>query len=246
MHVSQSFHDYHEASAVQPWALKAELGLSRDQWPDEWKNQYVKEYPRAPVHALPLGPRPDGTLLDCLEYRESRRANTGLVLPLEELAVLLRTGLGVRSGQVGGSLSRRCYPSAGARFPTEAYVLALDCHELPRGCYHYDVATHSLHSIGYGVSQKTLERVFCHPWVVRSRCIIVLTAVIWRSEAKYGERAYRYACFEVGHVMQNLCLIAASLNVGLTPVGGFADAALWRLLDCGDPDELPLYAAVIP
>ncbi|MCM2676620.1 nitroreductase family protein [Alkalicoccobacillus plakortidis] len=41
----------------------------------------------------------------------------------------------------------------------------------------------------------------------------------------YGERGYRFSLLEAGHIMQNMNLVASSLNLGIAPIGGFIDDA---------------------
>ena len=40
-------------------------------------------------------------------------------------------------------------------------------------------------------------------------------------QLKYGERGIRFLLLEAGHLMQNLCLLSASLGVSTLPLGGY-------------------------
>ena len=44
-------------------------------------------------------------------------------------------------------MTRRAYPSGGARFPLEIYVFLFKCKDLVSGIYHYNVLDHSLEKI---------------------------------------------------------------------------------------------------
>jgi nitroreductase len=64
-----------------------------------------------------------------------------------------------------------------------------------------------------------------------------------RVERKYGERGYRFLLLEAGHLMQNLCLLSASLGLMTVPLGGFfeREVAAELLLPSSD---LVLYLGV--
>ena len=51
-----------------------------------------------------------------------------------------------------------------------------------------------------------------------------------RMEKKYGDRGLRFLLFEAGHVMQSVCLSAASVGLCCLPLGGFYERALEREL----------------
>ncbi len=48
--------------------------------------------------------------------------------------------------------------------------------------------------------------------------------------AKYAERGLRFLLLEAGHLMQNLCLLSASLGVVTVPLGGFFERGIARRL----------------
>jgi nitroreductase len=61
--------------------------------------------------------------------------------------------------------------------------------------------------------------------------------------AKYSERGYRFLLLEAGHLMQNLCLLSASLGLATLPLGGCLERAIaheFRLL----ATDLVLYVGV--
>jgi SagB-type dehydrogenase family enzyme len=73
---------------------------------------------------------------------------------------------------------------------------------------------------------------------------VLFTAKMDRTTRKYGERGYRYALFEAGHAMQNLCLGAQSLGLSCRPYGGFIEDKADELLGVHD-DETTLYLGFV-
>lgn len=244
---SGEYHCFHRASSAEPHHLEHQAAESNANWPAEWWVTYTKDYPRLPFIELPHIGLPAMAIEEALLSRASVRTPGQVEVGVEHMAALLQCGLGLRPSTAEDPLSRRRYPSGGARFTTEAYVWVAECSGLVPGLYYYVVPRHGLRLLRQSSRlQEERRTIFAFDWICQARVIIVLSAVMWRSHQKYGERAYRYAHLEAGHVMQNLCLAATALGLGLTPVGGFADAALWDFLDLGDPDEIPLYVAAVP
>jgi SagB-type dehydrogenase family enzyme len=60
-------------------------------------------------------------------------------------------------------------------------------------------------------------------WTRVSSLIILITAVFERSTIKYGDRGYRFALLEAGHVAQNINLVANALGLGSINLGGYFD-----------------------
>lgn len=216
------------------------------EWPREWIDVALKTYPRQPKIPLPEADDcldvPLGVLL---KRRRSRRSGTKGSVSLSGVGNLLANSFGITDdAQVPGS--RRAYPSAGARFPVEAYVMALEVNDLPQGLYHYSAFEHCLERLGLDANLTgEVRATFGFEWIAESCAVVILTAELSRSAVKYGERAYRFACLEAGHLAQNLLLAGEAALLACTVVGGFADSRLIRLLDLQNTDEVPLATIVI-
>jgi SagB-type dehydrogenase family enzyme len=76
--------------------------------------------------------------------------------------------------------------------------------------------------------------------------VVILTAAIDGSMIKYGARAYRYASIEVGHISQNILLIATALDVPSYPFGGFSESRASRILELRADQELVMQTIVLP
>ena len=80
-------------------------------------------------------------LSDILWRRRSGRELSGPI-EIEELATLLRQALGptaiVQNKELGIAQSLRAWPSAGALYPLDTYVIANRVRGLPAGVYHFN------------------------------------------------------------------------------------------------------------
>ena len=89
--------------------------------------------------------------------------------------------------------------------------------------------------------RPSLAEAACDQTAIRDAAlVVVITAVLARTSAKYRERASRYVAIEAGHVAQNVLLQAVTLGLGAVPIGAFDDDELRRALGA-DPRHDPLY-----
>lgn len=198
-----------------------------------------KEYPNAaryPFEIQTVGL----SLQQCLEERQSTRTFSGEPLTVSQIGTLLHFGGGVKTKNA----SRRFYPSAGARYPLEMYVISLNS-KLPQGVYHYNVRDCLLEQAGLFPEKFKPEAYFSQEWVHTAGCVIAVTGIFDRTAMKYGERSYRYALIEAGHIIQNLSLAASALQLGGCTIGGFDDDRINDLLGVDGVGEaaLCLFAA---
>ena len=201
-----------------------------------------KRYSHASFHTLPSPVNElHASLGNVIRERRSIRCYTSDVLELNTLSSLIHHTFGLVSGT-----PRRRVPSAGALGPLELYIVARRVEKLEVGTYHYNVRQHGLCQIATGDTSVGLAKaVFIAEAVETCAVVAILTGVFGRSKIKYGERAYRFALLEAGHVMQNLCLTATALGLGACPIGGFVDDDLNELLGIDGVDEAVLYTATV-
>lgn len=138
---------------------------------------------------------------------------------------------------------RRTAPSAGAMYPLELYVIAGSVEGLDPGVYKYKPLSHELLHVTAG--DKRSQMVTRGPgqkWMAEAPCLFVVAGTS-RLDARFGERAARYLHFEVGHVVENICLQSVALEFGSTVVGSFVEDTVKQVL--GMPaDQTPL--AIVP
>jgi SagB-type dehydrogenase family enzyme len=78
-----------------------------------------------------------------------------------------------------------------------------------------------------------------------SSVVFVLTSVFDRLRHKYGERGYRYAYMEAGHISQNIYLQATSLRLGSVAVGAFLDEKINKLIGIDGHNEAAIYVHAV-
>ena len=92
---------------------------------------------------------------------------------------------------VKGDLKNRWYvrsnPSSGNLHPVETYVL------LNTRLYHYDALSHSLELRGANATAPVA--------VSKDAVVVLLSAISWREEWKYGLRGPRYTYLDAGHAI---------------------------------------------
>jgi SagB-type dehydrogenase family enzyme len=225
-------------------AVRRALRRRAQRWPVP---SPVKRYARARHIALPPA-RTAGELPQVLLRRRTWRRFAPRPINLSQLATLLRLTWGVQRWVELpglGRLSLKTSPSAGARHPIEAYVLALRVDGLPRGLYHYAADRHRLELLRRGGSSRTLVSYLAGQWWYGSAAALVLmTAVFPRNQWKYQfPRAYRAVLLDAGHVCQTFCLVATWLGLAPFCTAALADSVVEKALGIDGVTEGVLYAA---
>ncbi len=199
-----------------------------------------KTYPASPRVALPRELlAPAVTLTDAIVARRSERRFAPAPLALEEIATLLARSYGTCGAR--GGLAARAVPSGGGLYPLDLYVLQLAGGACDQGVYHYHPGAHCLQRVGAGCARRTLEAASIYPEIVaQAPMLLAVVADMPRTRRKYGERAYRLALLEAGHVSQNLYLLAAALGLGIVALDGFYDDRLHAVLGVDGVSEIAL------
>lgn len=182
-------------------------------------------------------------LEEVLLMRRSARSFTEDPVELRRLGLILWAAYGVTAES-----GLRTVPSAGATYPLNLYVVAgeggvvrEDKSVLPSGVYRYDALRHVLVLRFPGDLRRRLqEAALKQLWVGQAPVSLVITAVYSRTTSIYGERGReRYVPMEVGHVSQNVYLMATALGYGTVSVGAFDDKEVSDILGL-NADEVPL------
>lgn len=189
----------------------------------------------------------DTSLGAALSARRTVREFALQTMPLETLGRLLWASCGMRVERAadGEWISRRPSPSAGARYPLEVYVATQAVEGLDDGIYHYAARAHELELVSSGVAHHSIaEMAVGQDMIKDANLVVIVTIVPERTTWKYGPRGYRFALLDVGHLGQNLYLVATALGLGPMGIGGFFDAELNSLLELPAGEE-SLYVVCI-
>ncbi len=190
-------------------------------------------YESYPAISLPMPTRLDANLSDVIAARATARDLSPRSLSMEDLSTLLFCAYGETRDETASGFPRRfrVIPSGGAMYPLEIYVHATRIDGLKNGIYHYAPTGHLLHSLVEGDSTRRLSAALVQGRLaLESSLLVFVTAIIERAEFKYGERAYRFALIEAGHLAQNFVLAAHAIGGGAVTVGGYFDREVDSIL----------------
>jgi SagB-type dehydrogenase family enzyme len=244
---------YHEASKVSPTQIGRQIeGARRLEASADLQLSSTRAVSRLGGAAAALSPprRPECTLWGTIEARRSQREFGPDPIAGDELAALLHAGYGVthllESPDGSGSLSLRAVPSGGALYPLELYVAALRVDGLEAGLYHFDPLLRSLEIVRIGLGADHVAVLSTYPEIVSScSALLLVAAVFGRTRFKYGQRGYRFALLEAGHVGQNVVLAATALGLAAVPLGGFYDRPTDEFLGLDGVNESTLYTIAV-
>lgn len=222
------FREFHEKTKIKRF-------VTINNSPESWKEIFYKGYFRFGEIKLPKPKLPEISIKDTLLLRHSSREFSKTKLSLKQLSPLVYYSAGLKDKDRKFPYSFRFYPSGGARYPLELYLISLNT-ELPKGIYHYYLKSNSLEKL-LTFKSINLKKYFNQSWMGESGCLMVMTAVFNRNTIKYGDRGYRHVLIEAGHVGQNIYLNSAALNLVCCGVGGFKDDELNKLLDLEGAEE---------
>lgn len=175
---------------------------------------------------------------EAIFQRRSIRSYRKGALTLEEVSQILWAAAGSTIDGITGAT--RAYPSAGACYPIETYLVVGEVKGVTPGIYRYEWREHRLTLVVKGDLRGELARAALGQWMIlEAPASLVFTAIYPRTIRRYGKRGFRYVHIDMGHVGQNVYLQAEALNLGTVAIGAFIDEAVKDILRV--KDEQPLY-----
>jgi SagB-type dehydrogenase family enzyme len=199
--------------------------------------QRLKNYPRLPRHHLPNPTfNYEFSLSDALLQRQSAQQLAPGRFTLSDVSTLL-SSVGIREESVLPDDERRMYPSAGARYPGETYLIALNCEAITPGLYHYSPREHGLDELWVTNLREPLMVSTNDQRMLSASAVIIFSLIYGRVAEKYGKRGLRYGLIEIGHMAQNVSLMASLLNKACCEIGGFVDSMVNTWLDVDGDSE---------
>src|SRR5712692_10425503 len=223
----------------------------------DWHNQPdpFRSYEGAPLIALPADPGfpkagTFATIAALAEMGSKSDRREEVPLDVAWLSRLLWHSMAISAWKkvprTGDRYSLRVNPSSGNLHPTETHLALIGFAGLDDGLYHYRADRHALELRSRGNWTEHLARALVLPWAAESQLIIGLTSIFWREAWKYGDRAYRYCCHDLGHAMMSLLLAARALGLRGGAITHFSDFRLMRALGLTGGDEAPMAFLVFP
>ncbi len=208
-----------------------------------------KSYPSIARVRLPAPSPLSLSVGDALSSRRSRRDYVSSPMSVEALATLLHHAAGVTGMTTGYGYDRlalRTFPSSGGLQVPEVYVSVQLVQGIAPGLYHFEPRDGTLGLLKSG-HYGDLLKVAClgQSYVEAASIVVIITGCFDRLRWKYGQRAYRYMCMDIGYVGQSLYLVGEALGLGVCAIAGFMDDAVERFLDLESRDEIPLLLTAI-
>jgi len=171
---------------------------------------------------------------ESIAKRRTERSFLPQELSLEQVSQLLWAGQGITDKSWGF----RAAPSAGALYPLTLYTLTKD------GIFQYIPDGHKLAQVSAEDRRPSLVRASLgQSYISEAPLVVVICGNFRISEAKFGQRSFRYLNMEIGHVTENILLQAVSLGLAGCPIGAFWDDVVAKALELPDTQD-PYY--IIP
>ena len=172
-------------------------------------------------------------LEDTLFKRESNRIFSQKLIPFDVFSRILFFSSGKKTGNF-----KRMYPSAGASYPLEVYLLNRTVNTIEKGIYHYNVKDNSLELLNNEINYQSLNGKIVKTFIDAN--LIIITNRINRTAKNYGLSSVQLSILEAGHLAQNICLLLTENNLSHCPVGGFDNKKISNILGLDDK-EIPIY-----
>lgn len=178
-----------------------------------------------PLPTIPQTHWQDQPLSQVLRERRTRYNYSETPISLEQLSEFLSRTLkvyGYLEGQHYDS-TVRLYPSAGAAYELETYLLIEQCKGLAAGFYHYDPGDHALEQliITQAVRQHWVETVrqSTNAQVQQPQILCLFTSRIGRIHWKFRSLALSYT--NLGGLFQTLYLTATAMALAPCALGSW-------------------------
>ncbi|MBC8165174.1 MAG: SagB/ThcOx family dehydrogenase [Bryobacteraceae bacterium] len=190
-----------------------------------------------PSVALPDNLSPlDLSVGHAIQLRFTPRELERVAIPLQDLSTILYCAYGVSRDPSETDWQRPLHtvPSAGAAYPLELFFYSRSIEGLSPGLYYYNSVEHHVVRLREGDhTAKIASFLVNKAHSVGASIVLFVGAMLQKSISKYGDRGYRFALLEAGHLGQNVSLCCTALSLGCIHIGGYFDSKLddWLGLD---------------
>lgn len=187
---------------------------------DADKKQLKLSYPKkASPHK-----KPKSKLKQITDKRRSSRQFSEVLMSDNDLLNIV-----CHLGTKNGDLEHRTYPSAGATYSVETFVIKLDTSKT---VMYYDAEVNGLLKVGsYKETVDELKELMSISYSGKASALLLFVGFPDRVSAKYQSRGNRFMLLEAGAMMQQISLaVAQSKNVSGCAIGGLMDDALLSIV----------------
>lgn len=201
---------------------------------------HYKTYPR--FEKIPLKNKLTTTKLrKLIQNRRTRRESSKKILGIETLHSLLNLAAG-RTGIPNTQMSDfRAYPSAGARYPLELYIVSFKIDGLDSGIYHFSPLDRSLELLWKGDYLNKINGILdgaLYEFESLTKAFLIITSIEKRTTYKYGVEGKIFPYIEAGFMGANISLLLEEIGINTVVVGvQWCDEELGELLDLNPMNE---------
>ena len=182
-------------------------------------------------------------IFQCILDRKSYRNYLDEEVTLEELSYLLMTTQGIKEIRGNNYVGLRPVPSAGGRHPYETYLGVVNVKGLKVGIYRYLPLEHKLLFIREeeDLDKKIVEGVNTQKFAGNAAVTFIWACIPYRTEWRYGERTYKIALLDAGHIGQSLYLACETIGLGTCAIASYNQKLIDDLIGVDGDNEFAVY-----
>ncbi|MBF0516724.1 MAG: SagB/ThcOx family dehydrogenase [Nitrospirae bacterium] len=193
----------------------------------DWENEPVpfRSFDGTEVLRLPFLEKDPDVLYDDIFQRPM--PSKGISISAAANFLELSLALAAWKSYGGNSWALRINPSSGNLHAEETYVLFDDSENSAAALYHYNPY---LHVFEKRAAVDTMVWKKMEDYFGVRGFFVALTSIHWREAWKYGERAFRYVCLDVGHAVAAMSVSASVFGLEATVLSAMPCADIKALL----------------
>lgn len=179
--------------------------------------------------------------------RKSHRIYSDEKVTLKELSYLLTMTQRIKEIRGDNYVGLRPVPSAGGRHPYETYLAILNVEGLRKGIYRYLPLDHKLLLVKEveDLENKIVVALNNQKFTSKAALIFIWACIPYRTEWRYGDRAYKIALLDAGHIGQALYLACETIGLGACAIASYGQEIMDNLVGVDGEEEFSVYTAVV-
>lgn len=182
---------------------------------------HYKTYPR--FKSISLNTKlPYTKLRQLIKNRRTRRVSSEKPLDISLLHPLLNLAAGRTGKSSTDEEDFRGYPSAGARYPLELYIVSFDIGGLKQGIYHFNPYNGSLEVLLFGnflqFVHEALDDAISN-FQTKAKAFLIITSISERTIYKYGDKGKIFPYIEAGYMGANIVLLLEEIGINSVIIG---------------------------